>query len=96
MIADISRARATSETLDLPGRKRAGPKGLVTRYEGNPGNDQIRNGNRKTGAGRGGETGSVTVEELDQQHITSQPQPADPALTAEDRTWDNVTSKSIC
>ncbi|EAQ84100.1 predicted protein [Chaetomium globosum CBS 148.51] len=41
----------TRKPLVLSGRESAiGYKALVTRYEGSPGDDQIRNGNRKAGA----------------------------------------------
>ncbi len=47
----------TRESLVLPGRKRAiGIKKLVTRHKGSPGDDQVHNSNRETGAERGGET----------------------------------------
>ena len=41
----------TRKPLVLSGRESAiRYKALVTRYEGSPGDDQIRNGNRKAGA----------------------------------------------
>jgi hypothetical protein len=75
----------TREPLLLPWRESAiGSKDVVAGHKSSPGNDQVRNGDGEVGGGGGTtKTGSVAIGELTN---TTQPQPADPALAAEDGT----------
>jgi hypothetical protein len=56
----------TREPLLLTWRESSiGSKGVVTRHESSPGNDQVRNGDGEIGCGGGTtKTGSVAIGEL--------------------------------
>jgi len=55
--------RRSSLSFYLGGKGAIRPKKLETRHENNPGDNKIRNGNRKTG--------HMIAEELDEQHFVS-------------------------